>query len=169
MSKKKPFSFIKGYTFSFKEEGTLIEAWFSALSGLEKVYVNGELVSSQRNIATDSTNSFSVGANEYSTNLKVVSLLKGPLVCTLIKNGKEHMRQRLIFSKANKSSKGLPFIARFSFFILLGALFGVARSYWQLPIESIYIFILLLFAIVFIYYLKSYNGEEPVIEEENIV
>ena len=169
MSKEKAFSFMKGFTFTFQEEENEIEAWFSALSGLEKAYVNGELVSSQRNLSTDSTNSFTIGTNEYSTNLKAVSLLKGPYVCTLSKNGKVHKRQKLVFSGSKPSSKGLPFIARFSFFILLGALFGFARAYWQLPKESIYVFITLLFVIVFTYYFKSYKGSGPIIEHEDIV
>lgn len=169
MSKEKVFSFTKGYKFSFEEEGVLIEAWFSALSGLEKVYVNGELVSSQRNLSTDSTNSFSIGSNEYSTNLNTASLFKGPFVCTLSKNGKEYMRQKLVFPKAERSSNGMPFVVKLSFFIMLGALFGFARSYWQLPKESIYVFLVLLFTIVFTYYLRSHKGIEPVIEYEKIV
>lgn len=169
MSKEKIFSFRKGYTFSFEEEGSVIEAWFSALSGLEKVYVNGELVSSQRNLSTDSTNSFSIGPNEYSTTLSVVSLFKGPFVCTLSKNGNEYKRQKLLFPKGNSSSKGLPFIARFSFFIVLGALFGFARAYWQLPKESIYVFLAALFVVVFANQIKTHKGTGPVIEDEKIV
>ncbi|WP_444942896.1 hypothetical protein ACJJIK_12280 [Microbulbifer sp. ZKSA006] len=169
MSKEKTFSFRKGYTFSFEDEGNVIEAWFSALSGLEKVYVNGELVSSQRNLSTDSTNSFSIGPNEYSTNLSVVSLFKGPFVCTLSKNGSEYKRQKLLFSKSDSSSKRQPFIARFSFFIVLGALLGFARAYWQLPNESIYIFLAALFVAVFAYQIKEHKGAGPVIEDEKIV
>jgi hypothetical protein len=167
MSKKKEFSFTKGYTFTFEEDGAVIEVWCSALSGLEKVFVNGELVSSQRNLSTNSTNSFSIGENEYSTNLNAVSLLKGPFVCTLSKNGKEYKRQKLIFMKAEPSGKGLPFIVRLSFFILLGACFGIARSYWQLPKESFYVFIA--FVIVFTYYSNSNKGKGPIIEHEEIV
>ncbi|WP_444932887.1 hypothetical protein [Microbulbifer sp. JTAC008] len=169
MSKRKAFSFTKGYTFIFEEDGAVVEAWFSALSGLEKVFVNGELVSSQRNLSTDSTNNFSIGENEYSTNLNVVSLLKGPFVCTLSKNGKEYKRQKLVFPKAEPSRKGLPFIIRLSFFILLGACFGVASSYSQFSKESIYVFIALIFVVVFAYHSKSYKGKGPVIEHEEIV
>ncbi len=169
MSKKKEFSFTKGYTFTFEEDGAVIEAWFSAFSGLEKVFVNGELVSSKRNLSTDSTNSFSIGGDEYSTNLNAVSLMKGPFVCTLSKNGKEYKRQKLIFTKAGPSRKSLSFIIRLSFFTFLGICFGVAHTYWQLPKESIYIFIALIFVIVFIYSFRSNKDKGPIIEHEEIV
>ena len=158
MNSKKVFSFTKGYTFSFEEDGVTIDAWFSAITGLEKVFINGNLVSSQRNISTNSTNSFSIGENEYSTNLNAVS-----------KNGKEYKRQNLVFPKAEESSKRLPFIVKFSFFIFLGICLGLARSFWQLPKESIYVFIVLIFVVVFMYYFRGYKGKEPVIESEEIV
>ena len=169
MSKDKKFSFTKGFTFFFEDEGCTIDAWFSAFSGLEKVYVNGELISSQRTLSTDSTNSFNVGANEYSTNLNTASLLKGPFVCTLIKNGKAYRRQKLLFPKAKPSSKGMSFLVSFLLFIVLGTLFGFARSYWQLPSESIYIFMAVLSVIVFPFYSKKYKGTGPIIENEEIV
>jgi len=169
MSKEKIFSLRKGFTFSFEDEGNTIDAWFSAFSGLEKVYVNGDLISSQRNLSTDSTNSFNVGANEYSTNLNVASLLKGPFLCTLSKNGDAYRRQRLLFPKAKPSSKWKSFLVSFLLFLVLGILFGLARSYWQLPSESIYIFIAVLSVIVFPFYSEKYKGTGPVIENEKIV
>ena len=129
MSKEKTFSLTKGYSFSFEDEGKEIQAWFSALSGLEKVYVDGELVSSQRNLSTDSSNVFSIGQNEYSTNLKVASLLKGPFICTLSKNGNKYKRQKLIFPKLQSKSSKFSFLVRFTFFIVLGGLVGLSSSY----------------------------------------
>ena len=169
MSKEKTFSLRKGFSFSFEDEGNTIDAWFSAFSGLEKVYVNEELISSQRNLSTDSTNSFNIGVNEYSTNLNAVSLLKGPFVCTLSKNGDAYKRQRLLFPKATPSSKGMSFLISFMLFIVLGVLFGLARSYWQLPSESIYIFIAVLSVIAFPFYSRKYKGTGLVIENEEIV
>jgi hypothetical protein len=169
MSKEKTFSLRKGFTFSFEDEGSTIDAWFSAFTGLEKVYVNGELISSQRNLSTDSTNSFNIGVNQYSTNLNVESLLKGPFVCTLSKNGDAYKRQRLLFPKAKPSSKGMSFLVSFFLFLVLGILFGLARSYWQLPSESIYIFIVVLSVMAFPFYSRKYKGTGPVIENEEIV
>lgn len=169
MSKKTVFSFTKGYTFTFEDEGNTIEVWFSGLSGLERVYVNGELVCSQRNLSTDSTNSFSIGGNDYSTTLTAVSLLKGPFVCTLSKNGKAYMRQKLTFTKANSSSKKLSYVLLFSFYIFASALFEFIRSYWQLPKESIYVFAPLLIFIVIAYQLKNGKGKKFVIENDEII
>lgn len=167
MSKEKAFSLTKGYSFLFEDEGKKIETWFSALSGLEKVYVDGELVSSQRNLSTDSSNVFSIGPNEYSTNMKAVSLLKGPFVCTLIKNGKEYKRQKLVFPKVPAQVSRLSFLVRFISCIILGGLFGFVSFYFQLPKESIYIFSVAL--VVFFYRLGAYKGAAPVIEDEEIV
>lgn len=169
MRKEKAFSLMKGYSFSFEDEGKEIKAWFSALSGLEKIYVDGELVSSQRNISTNSSNNFKIGPNEYSTNMKVVSLIKGPFVCTLTKNGREYKRQKLVFHKALVQSKKLPFIVELTFYIVLGGLFGFASSHWQLPKDSIYAFLALLFVVVFFYHRNSRKGSGPVIEDEGIV
>jgi hypothetical protein len=169
MSKEKTFSLRKGFTFSFEDEGSTIDAWFSAFTGLEKVYVNGELISSQRNLSTDSTNSFNIGVNQYSTNLNAESILKGPFVCTLSKNGDAYKRQRLLFPKAKPSSKGMSFLVSFLLFLVLGVLFGLARSYWQLPSESIYIFIAVLSLMAFPFYSRKYKGTGPVIENEEIV
>ena len=166
---EKAFSFRKGYTFSFEEEGNAIDAWFSAFSGLEKVYLNGELVCCQRNLSTDSTNSFYIGAKEYSTNLNAVSVLKGPFVCTLSKNGKEYKRQKLVFLNSNSSLKDLHYISRMSFFIALGTSFGFAYSYWQLPKESMFVFLVILSVMVFAYHLKNQKRTTPVIEHEEIV
>jgi len=99
MNAKKPISYVKGYTFSFKDEGNIIDAWFSCLSGLEKIFVNGVLVSKKRNYSKDSSSTFKVGENEYSTTIHVKNILIGPFVCTLNKNGKAYGRQKLVFIK----------------------------------------------------------------------
>ena len=51
----------------------------------------------------------------------------------------------------------------------LGAAFVVAMSFWQLPKESMYIFIMVIFLASFVYRLKAQKKLEPVIEEESIV
>lgn len=169
MNKKKAFSFIKGYTFLFQEGENQIEAWFSNFTGLEKVYVNGVLITSQRNLSTNSTNTFKIGDNEYTTNLHVVSLLKGPFTCTLSKNGNPYKRQKLLFPMVNQKNYKFSFLGRFILFISIGAVFGVAKSYWQLPKETTYIFLAVLFVMVFFSSLKANKGKEPVIEDEDVV
>lgn len=164
MSTEKIFSIVKGYTFSFEEEGNVIDAWFSTFSGLEKVYVNGELVSSQRTLSTNSTNSFNIGENEYSTNLKAVSLLKGPVVCTLSKNGREYKRQKMIFPKFDPSAKILFFTL-----ILVVVFFEFASLHWQLPRYYIVIFFIVVFIVAFVHDWKNRNKRKPIIESEEII
>jgi len=90
-----------GYTFVFNQDGKQIEAWFSALSGLEKVSVDGVLVSKRRNLSINSKNVFAIGGDNYATSLQAVNVLAGPFVCTLIKNNKAVKRQKLLYSASN--------------------------------------------------------------------
>jgi len=168
MSRKKAFSFTKGCSFSFEEDDRQVEAWFSVVSGLEKVYVDGELVSSQRNFSKNSTNSFKLGENEYSITLEAVSLFKGPFVCTLSKNGKAYKRQKLIYPKAIKTGKKSHFVLRLIFFVGVGVAFGLLKADLQLPEASIYIFVAVLFITEFVYQLKTAK-RTPLIEDEKIV
>ena len=169
MTINKSFNFIKGYSFSFEDEGSHIEAWFSSFSGLEKVLVNGKLVSSQRNFSKHSSNLFKVGENEYSTSLQVESLLRGPFVCTLSKNGKAYKKKKLTFSRTVSGDKKAPVILRFLFYVLLGVAFGYSKSYFNLPDASTYVFLAILFFIVFAYHYKSDKRAKPLIEDEEIV
>lgn len=171
MTTRKSFSFFRGYSFSFKTEGCYIEAWFSSFSGLEKVFVNGVLVSSQRNFSKDSTSAFKIGENEYSTTLQVKNLLKGPFVCTLSKNGTAFKRQRLVFPQENNQSRKVPYLFQFLLFILLGIVFSVSKSFFDLPEASNYIFLSILFLLVFVYQYKFRKNKnaKPLIEDEEIV
>ena len=74
---EKPFSFYNGYTFSFDVEGNNIQAWFSTLSGLEKIYVNGDLVASQRSFKRKTSNSFSLSGIQYTTVFENKGIFKG--------------------------------------------------------------------------------------------
>lgn len=167
MSNKKAFGFIKGYSFLFEDEGNKIEAWFSAFSGLEKVYIYGNLISSQRNLSTNSSNSFNIGSNKYSTNLKAENIFKGPFVCTLSKNGAEYKRQKLVFPQSKPGK--FPFLVRFIFFILLGGIFGFASGYWQLPKVITYIFLSVIFLVVYFYAYRRNKDLKPKIEDEEII
>lgn len=164
MSMENTFSVIKGYTFSFEDEGTVINAWFSTWSGHEKVYVNDELVSSQRNISTNSTNYFKIGTNEYSTNLKAAGLLKGILVCTLSKNGREYKRQKLVFPKLESS-----LIVLFSIVALMVVAFEFASSHWQLPKYYIFGFLFFVFVVSSVYDWKNRYNRKIKFENEEIV
>ena len=168
MNNEKVFSFTKGYTFSFEDEGKKIDAWFSALSGLEKVFVDGKLVSSKRNLSFNSSSVFKIGDQEYSINMRAVSLIKGPFVCALHRNGKEFKRQKLVFPRAQSKTRRFPFFARFLFYIAVGGIFGFAWSYWRLPIGLLYLFVAVVFVVVFLYSFRVNMGRPPKIEDEEV-
>ena len=159
----KAFSLVKGYTFTFEDEGSSIDAWFSALSGLEKIYVNGELLSSQRNLSINSSHSFNIGANRYSTQFKVKSLLKGPFICTLNKNGQAYKQQNLVFHQP----KPLLSVMIILLCIALSVLFGFAKAHWSLPAASAPLFTALIALILISYRIKSYR--QPTLERVDLV
>ncbi|WP_085906336.1 hypothetical protein [Kiloniella majae] len=162
MSKNKAFSFLRGYSFTFEDEGKEIRAWFSALSGLEQVYVDNKLVSSQRSFSRNSTNEFNIGSNCYSINMKAESLLKGPFVCTLSKNRMTHAKQKIVITSSQRSKQHRLLQ------ILVGLGLGIAyiffERHWQIPSEYFYYFIA---AVVLISMMAS-KSVEVTIEEETI-
>ena len=98
---QRKISMFHGYTFVFNHDGKKIEAWFSALSGLEKITVDGVLVSKRRSLSVNSKNEFVIGSDKYATNLWAVNVLTGPFICTLTKNSKAVKRQKLLYSASN--------------------------------------------------------------------
>ena len=98
---QRKISIFHGYSFVFNQDGKHIEAWFSALSGAEKIYVDGVLISKRRNLSVNSKNAFVIGTDNYATSLQAVNVLTAPFVCTLTKNNKAVKRQKLLFSASN--------------------------------------------------------------------
>lgn len=111
---QRKISLFHGYSFVFNQDGKQIEAWFSALSGLEKITVDGVLIAKRRNLSVNSKNVFAIGGDNYATNLQTVNVLTGPFICTLIKNNKAVKRQKLLLSAAN-SKWPLMLIVLFGF------------------------------------------------------
>lgn len=165
MANNKVASLLRGYSFSFEDEGNQIKAWFSALSGLEQVYVNGKLVASQRNFSKKSSNTFSISGNEYSTSMAAISILKGPFVCTLTKNGRVLKRQKLIFPDPEK--KNQPFFTRLWFWLIVGATFGVIKALLNLGDWTLFVFTGTAFLFMLIYYVKYNRSYQPFIEEDS--
>ena len=165
MSKQKEFSYWKGFSFSFEDGEIQIEAWFSALSGLEKIFVDGELISSKRNLSSNSTHTFKVDDNEYSTNIQAVSVFRGPFVCTLSKNEEAYKRQKLVFPKAK--NRYLEYLFAIGVGAAFGGAYGVAVNIWNSPKEVLYISLLAFFVAALL--LKVYSSyRRPIIEEEMI-
>ena len=157
------FSLLNGYAFNFKYQDHDIKAWFSALTGAEKVYLDGELVASQRNLKRVSQNTFAVDGTSFSTSMSAENIFKGPYTCTLLKEGNAIKKQHLTFPSTNSSK--IVTTLRFIFYVVMGYLFGTALNYYKWPFWTIIIFLGVLVVI-------SHTTRKkylPVIEEENCV
>lgn len=87
MSYRNIISKLHGYSFTFEDQGQSIRAWFSNWTGLEKVYVNDDLVLSRRTLSfSPKPNVFEVGGSEYSIALQ---MLADPMQATLLKDGRK--------------------------------------------------------------------------------
>ena len=166
MTQGQTFSYIKGYSFHFDDQGHQIEAWFSCLSGREKLLVDGELIKQQRSISRHSVTGFTIDGQAYKLNMDVVSLLTGPFVCTLSKNGQPIKRQKLVFPESDKDSAKSPGNWKLLPLMAAGAVAGFAMASGQLTIaETIAASIALLVPGIFF---AKRNGAfpRPIIEEE---
>jgi len=163
MEKDQKISLTKGYTFYFKDdEENKIEAWFSIISGLEKVFVNGQLVSSQRNYSTDSTNTFNISNNEYSTNFKVSKIFKGPFICTLNKNGIPYKRQIITFPEIKTKNR----ILWIGIGVVVGVTTAFIQRYFELSYGYTFVFGIVLFVSIFSFSNIGKGYKTPTIKEE---
>ena len=169
MVKNDTFSCIRGYSFTFKDNENHIQAWFSAISGKEKVFVNDELVSTQRNFSRSSVNTFSIDDDVYSTEIDVRNIFKGPFICTLFKNNKPFKRKKLLFHAINKNKRQIFY--DFIPYLILGIIMGVAGAYFKLSDVVVYGIIILFVLIHSLYNYKTnkQHYKKPVIVEEKIV
>lgn len=86
---KPPESRIKntsGYNFLFDIDDTQIHAGGSSYSGKEYVYINDQLVSSQRSYRYNTGHEFHYQGIDYQIQFSVVSALKGEIECRLYRN-----------------------------------------------------------------------------------
>ena len=84
------------------------------------MFINAELVASQRNFSKNSVNTFTVIDDIYSTTLNVESLFKGPFICTLAKNNIPYKRKKIIFQNIAKNGNMKSFIYGLIPYIILG-------------------------------------------------
>ncbi len=158
MSDSNQFSYFKGYSFRFEDDTNIIEPWFSALSGLEKVSVNNQLVAKQRNLSTNSSTSFEIQGNSYKTNLEVKSLFKGPYVCSLFKNGELFKQQQLVFQDPSHKK---PWYSKLWFALFVGLGLGVSSAYFRIPFWVA----LVLIAALGAFNIMKASGQKPRIED----
>ena len=168
MRERKQFSIKDGYSFVFDDEGNKISAWFSAFSGHEKIYLNAELISEQRNLSTRSSRTFRVGPNEYSINMEAVSVLLGPYVCTLYKNGKAFKRQKLCLRKEGKSRAKFSLLQVLLHFIVFCVMLWATWIYFDLPEKYFLAVIGFGFLLITMGHFSLRLGSTLVIEDEEI-
>lgn len=136
------FSFRHGYSFVFEDNGQQIRLWCSAFSGLEKLYLNDELLDTRRRFARQAATQFFVGPDEYTVNLNTISMLRGPHDCMLSKNGLPIKKKRLVFPDVCSRKKGIRFLPMFTISLLAGVVFGTIKSLAGWPGYSLLFFIL---------------------------
>ena len=103
--------------FTFDLNGLELVFINSSWSGLERVLIDNKEVSRSRSHTKNSRHCFTVNGQEYEIKLRVESVLEGPFVCELIKEGKVISCRTIRFEPGNK------YIGIASIFI--GGLFGL--------------------------------------------
>src|SRR4051812_18917399 len=80
-------SIKNGYWFISPIQGFVVRAWGSALTGIERVYLDSLVVSEHRNAGKYSEHRFQAHGDDFMVTFTTKSLLRGPLDCRLIRNG----------------------------------------------------------------------------------
>jgi len=141
MNSSKKFSFLNGYSFLFEDGRNIIEAWFSSLSGTEKIFFNGELILEGRNLSRSSSCEFEKSGEKYRISIEMVSALKGPFICALYKNETLHQQKQLVFRNQGPQK---PFYSKFWFYILVGLVLGVLQALVGMPFWVVILIVLAL-------------------------
>jgi cbb3-type cytochrome oxidase subunit 3 len=79
-------SFLGGFWFVFSDEGRHIAAWCSAFTGLERVHLDGVLVSEKRALRGGSSHEFDVAGHHYRVSFEA-RLRNFAVYCRLEKDG----------------------------------------------------------------------------------
>jgi len=98
----------RGAVFHFDDGGCRICASFAAWSGLERVEVDGVERSRSRNFKKNSVHEFELGGEDYAIDYEVVHIHKGPVHCTLHKNGRPIQRQTLELEDSSAPAVSAP-------------------------------------------------------------
>lgn len=125
------------YWFYFDGEPHSIAIQCSAWSGMEKFYVNNELVSSRRNWRRNSEHQFSYEGHSFRVRFKVRNMLTGRVSCTLfcddIEMGSEELAYTDNKAPIKEQIKGPLLIP-----LLMGMVFGViatgVQAYFSWPL-----------------------------------
>ncbi|RTE86745.1 MULTISPECIES: hypothetical protein [Gammaproteobacteria] len=135
-NKKAPSATWKQAEVYFDHEDHQITVWFSTYSGLEKIYVDGELVSQARSWHMRNTHNFKVDDKEYTVEVAVKScknLLLGIYNVYFSVDGQRVDQDELEFMKyIGQGHKGKPFTwKRFILTFIPFLLAGFAVGYFS--------------------------------------
>ncbi len=151
MSIEKPvsISLINGMNFYFEDEGRLILAGGSFISGKEWVYVDGLEVFRKTNMSVSSNHHFEIDGVQYEIKILTSNILRGTFECSLIKNG-VLLKKYSSYFKKGKTSYRLPIVL-----ISLGFLLGILTPLLELPYWSLIPYVVFCFAVILIVDLNS--------------
>jgi hypothetical protein len=133
-------SLSKGLWFIFTNGGRGISAQCSVLTGKERIFVDGSLVSEKWSFSKNSTHQFVVGDDTYEVVFFIPHILKGTIECTLKKNG---VRVECFKTNYRYRHRVVSLLA----YALIGALLGFFVGYFNLPVWPILIALILLIAV----------------------
>ncbi|MBW4622178.1 MAG: hypothetical protein KME17_22845 [Cyanosarcina radialis HA8281-LM2] len=139
--KSSQVSLSKGFWFIFRDGEREIAAHGSTITGRERIFVNGELISEKRSLSKRSEHQFTVNENIYKVIFVVPQILQGKMECSLIKDGK--CIRAFKTSPKNSKFRTLDFII----LGLIGGVSGFLISHFKLPFWLIFFVI---FAVIVI-------------------
>lgn len=174
MNDYKPFSFSQGINFIFSVDGQEIRVWISSISGLQKVYVNRQVVAQTRSLTMNSECVFQLGSQEYTVRVTSVSLRKGPFYCALFKSNQEIARKRLTFRADKSEMQNMPPIKAkwWQHLAVSGAIAAgiwAFQTYWdEYKIWFLTAGLLVVASVVIIFLRKAAGSMQVIIEDEPI-
>jgi hypothetical protein len=132
-------SLLKGYWFIFKDGDRSIAAHGSTLTGQERIFVNGQLVSKKRSLRMTSKHHFNWEESVYDVTFCMPGLFAGKLDCSLTKD-------EILIGRFKTTFKSKFTISKILIYALAGAVIGFIFGYfnislWLLPILCICIFV----------------------------
>lgn len=101
-------SIRNGYWFPFDSEKNRIVAFGSAWSGMEKIFVNDELVSKKRNMLNfNSRHEFEIDGEKYEVFYLVTGWVSGEIECLLLKGNTVIGREQKAYVASEAGRKGM--------------------------------------------------------------
>ena len=87
INKPLTFSVLNGITARFNIDGQELVVWGSSWTGMEKIWLNGELVSEKRSLRFKTVHTFSVDDSEYEVELDITHSYKSEVSASVVKDG----------------------------------------------------------------------------------